>query len=300
MHKYRALLTLAPFLVVFMMASSCQNENKLISPNGSAQIQIALDFPAGPSESVLGKQLGTQAIDDVTISVLDAVTREVLINLQQLEIVFSEQFDTNVAQGELNIPLTGDFQTIEIIVFATDVSNNLFLSGKSNPTTLASGEIRQVPIIIALRAPNLVAHTGTVSASSVYQNSFPASLGIDFEFGTSWFSGGTVADGQESTYTWNAPSNTFISVCGIVNNTHHADAGLRTGYGFGTVTFQLYSGPNATGQLIFEETVDYPKNSALPFVKVAPLASGRSLRLNFHGPENQERGGFSELLIVSL
>ncbi len=289
-----------PWLTLLVgFAVGCGEKQDLINnPFMPAQIQVQLAFPdlsGGSSRS----GLSTQAIDNVEVSVIDVFTREVIVRLQQLEIVPDPLLGTNVAQGDLSIPITGDLQSFQILVFATDIASSVFLSGASN-LSLTPGEIRQVPVFIQLRAPTPISGSGTATASSLYQGgAFPAEFGVDLAFGTSWFSGGSVADGDTSTYTWTAGSDLFIAACAIFNNSENDNLSFRNGFGFGKVVFQVYSGPNATGTVLFQETVDYPRTAALPAVEVAPLITGRSIHLKLSGHENPDRAGFSELLIIS-
>jgi len=291
-------------IILFCMAlAGCQTHDNALTPRNPAKVQIQLQFPNSITDANGNRKKSPverpniEAIDDVAISVLEAGTGEVLINQQQLEISFSTELNTSVAKGDLSIPVSRDFQQFEIIVFAADAGQLVFLLGSTN-AILSPGEIKQVPIRVQLRAPNLIAPGGTATASSVFEDRFPASLALDFDFATSWFSRGSNSDGSTSTYTWNGPGSQFIAVCGIVNNTRNSDPAFRTGFGFGTVTFQVYSGPNATGDLAFEKTVPYPKTAEVPFVKVAPLVAGRSIKLLLQEHEAPNCGGFSELLIV--
>ena len=75
----------------------------------------------------------------------------------------------------------------------------------------------------------------------------------------------------------------------------HNIPNFQTGFGFQTVTFQVY---DSLGLMVYEETVDYPKT--LPVVRVSPFVSGRSIRLLLNEHENPDCGGFSELLVVAL
>ena len=90
----------------------------------------------------------------------------------------------------------------------------------------------------------------------------------------------------------------FIGTTGIINNSFHFNPSFQTGFGFAQVTFQVFSGPNGTGEIVFEQGVAYP--TILPVVRVAPLIQGRSIRLLLDGHEDPNCGGFSELLVVAL
>ncbi len=304
-HKhYIHLFFFALFLVSLLSFYSCEKNNQLVNPFETAKIEIKLVLPEGSQQSIYeyqGKDSNHSVqngqalnINDVQVSVLDSATQSVIIKKQQLTI------SGNSATGELNIPVTGARQTFIIIVFASDPVQLLFFVGSEN-IQLESGEERQAPVIIILGEPVLIASHGSPQVSSSFSEvNFAPELALDFDFSTSWFSAGSSVDGGTSTFTWTSAQDDFIASAGIVNNAENKSILLRSGYGFKTVTFQVFSGPNATGNLLFEETVDYPKSDPLPIATVAPLVTGRSIRLLLIEPENPARGGFSELLIVGM
>jgi hypothetical protein len=291
----------APLLLGICL--SCGNKTPLVDPFDSARVEIQLQFPDSvPSLKASPQRIdglaGMQAIGDVVISVIDAETREVILKEQQLEISFNQDFGTNVAAGSLSIPVVRDAQAFQVIVFAADVGNLIFLIGSAN-LNLTPGEIRQSPLLVALGVPDVVSQQGAATASSEFDANSPATAGIDFDFTTSWFSNGSL-DGSSSTYTWNAPGNIFMATCAIVNNAQHPNPALQSGLGFESILFQVFSDIDAGGTMVFEETVDYPQTIAVPFVKITPLTFGRSVRLTLQNPNNPQRGGFSELLIAQL
>lgn len=55
-----------------------------------------------------------------------------------------------------------------------------------------------------------IACEGSVEASSIYDSTHPASLGVDGDLGTSWLSAGPDADGK-STYVWTGVQEDFIA-----------------------------------------------------------------------------------------
>ncbi|MFQ5753448.1 MAG: hypothetical protein ACE5HI_15775, partial [bacterium] len=292
--------------VALLSFYSCEKKNQLVNPFEPAKIKVELIFPESVENStqkyenqvksaLFDKKLTSAlAFDNVTVSVLDSATRNIIINQQELTIT------GNVAEGELNIPVIGDRQSFIIIVFASDTEQLQFLVG-SESVQLEPGELRVAPGVIVLQLPTLLASRGSVQASSTFpEGNFAPQLAIDFDFSTSWFSAGQSVDGNTSTFTWTSSRDEFITSAGIVNNSNHFNPTYQSGYGFETVTFQVYSGQNATENLLFEETVDYPKSTQLPVASVAPFVQGRSIRLLLNNHENPERGGFSELLIVGM
>jgi len=165
--------------------------------------------------------------------------------------------------------------------------------------TLESGETRDQPVDILLQPATSIASAGTVNASSTFPlQGFGPTSAIDRNFGTSWFSAGPSVDGSSSTFTWTAPQQEFLGTIGIFNNQFHNNDLYRTDFGFQTVTFQVYDGPDASGTMLYEETVDYPKT--FPVVRVSPFVSGRFIRLLLNEHENPDCGGFSELLVVAF
>jgi len=274
----------------------CETNNRLVDPFPTAKVQIELVFPGQEQSTVhntaLTKGAGIQAFDDVKVSVLDSATQEVIVKQQALEI------SNNVARGELNIPVRGDQQTFTIIVFASNAQQLQFLVG-SNNVMLEAGEVHTEPLFIILDLPNLIAPPGAVRASTTLPDgSASPNQAIDFDFATSWFSDGAAESGNTSTFTWTSPQSDFIASVGIVNNAEHTVPAFRTGHGWQKVTVQVFTGPVATGEMVFEETVDYPGTGGLPVAVVTPLTSARSVHLIFDGPESPDFNGFSELLIV--
>ncbi|MFQ5603601.1 MAG: hypothetical protein ACE5HS_10065 [bacterium] len=313
LHKPFARLFLPAVLIFTVTAfNSCEKNRQLTSPFADARISLQLVFPdetkshlannleQAPESlhnksSLLAANTGNNALlafDDVRVSVLDSATNNVVIKEQVLTIA------NNRASGELSIPVTGEQQSFKILVTASDSQELLFLVGDAI-VTLLPGQFVEEPVFIILQAPNLVAPSGTVQASSTRSpGNFSPRLAVDFEFGTSWLSAGSSVDGSTSTFTWNGRQDDFFTAVGIVNNSRHTDPTYQNGFGFGTITFQVFSELSGKGEKRFEQTVPYPQSKDLPVVNVAPLATGRSIRLLLNEPQNPEAGGFSELLIV--
>ena len=58
-----------------------------------------------------------------------------------------------------------------------------------------------IPLPTATTAPVIITSEGSAQVSSTYSG-FPASLALDGSLGTSWFSAGSLADGNSSYYRW--------------------------------------------------------------------------------------------------
>jgi hypothetical protein len=132
---------------------------------------------------------------------------------------------------------------------------------------------------------------GAVSASSFFEG-FPAELAADGDFGTSWFS--NEADG--AVYTWTAFEDELIVGIHISNNELNLSEGLRTGFGFESLTVQVLDASNG---VVHEDTISL-EGTPDPDISLSPNVIGRSIQLRFEGPEAADRGGFSELSIEGI
>ena len=288
-------------LITLLLVASwmgCSSDKQLTGPPGSAQVSLNIQFAPSVAKQSFGYKIdnATQIIQEVTVSVLEAGSNAAVIKEQQLEINSTPQ--GRFAEGELSIPVREDGLSFNIVVFAGDPDNLLFFTGTAN-VTLESGETRDQPVNIFLQPATSIASGGTVNASSTFpQQGFGPTSAIDLNFGTSWFSGGPSVDGNSSTFTWTARQQEFLGTIGIFNNERHNNPAFQTGFGFRTVTFQVYDGPDGSGIMLYEETVDYPQT--FPVVRVSPFVSGRSIRLRLNEHEDPSCGGFSELLVVTL
>ena len=288
------------FLITLLLVATwmgCGLDKQLTGPAGSAQVSLNIQFAQSVAKQNFGHNIdnATRIIREVTVSVLEAGSNAVVIKEQRLDIVLID--GNRFAEGELSIPVRDESQPFIIVVFASDPDNLFFFVGTAN-VTLESGETHeQVDIILQLATS--IASGGTVNASSTFpQQGFEPTSAIDLNPGTSWFSGGASVDGSSSTFTWTARQQVFLGTIGIFNNERHTNTIYQTRFGFRTVTFQVYDGPDASGTMLYEETVDYPKT--FPVVRVAPFVSGRSIRLLLNEHENPDCGGFSELLVVAF
>jgi hypothetical protein len=133
---------------------------------------------------------------------------------------------------------------------------------------------------------------GAVQASTTYPG-YAAAAAVDGDVTSSWFSAGSQADGQDSTFTWHGLRDDLIASVTILSNADHATPDFRTGFGFESVTIQVL---DSAGALAFEETLALP-GTPDPHVTVKPGVVGRSVHLTFTGHEAPDCGGFAELQI---
>ncbi|MCI0555881.1 MAG: protein kinase [Anaerolineae bacterium] len=175
-----------------------------------------------------------------------------------------------------------------------DLNNAL---GTINETILPTSE---APVVSAdasatpIPEPNAeIASEGIVQASSIYDSNYPASLGVDGDLSTSWFSAGAVKGDGTPTYVWTGVQDDFIGSIELISNHEHQVVDFRTGYGFDSVTIQVL---DAQGNVVYEETANLD-GTPDPDVIVSPNVVGRSIQLIFTGGEAPDCGGFGELKI---
>ena len=130
---------------------------------------------------------------------------------------------------------------------------------------------------------------GSVVASSEFDASFPASLSVDGDLSTSWFS-----DGQSAIYTWSLPSDHCLDRLVLRSNAQHAEPSFREGFGFGSVTIAI---SNSDGEEVLSELqpLDGTPDPDLDLDLGGVL--GAQVVLSFSEPESIECGGFGELAI---
>jgi hypothetical protein len=142
--------------------------------------------------------------------------------------------------------------------------------------------------------PNtFVSAEGSVQASSIFSAEFPASLAVDGDRATSWFSAGPAADGGVSVFRWTGARDDVITSLAILSNAEHADASVRTGFGFESLTVQIL---DAGGAVVFEQTVSLG-GTPDPDITFTPNVVGREVVLSFTGHEDPTCGGISELQV---
>jgi serine/threonine-protein kinase len=133
---------------------------------------------------------------------------------------------------------------------------------------------------------------GAVQASTTYPG-YAAAGSVDGDVTTSWFSAGSQADGQDSTFTWQGLRDDLVADITLLSNAENATPEFRTGFGFEFVTIQLL---DSAGAIVFEETVALP-GTPDPHVTVHPGVVGRAVHLIFTGHEAPDCGGFAELQV---
>jgi hypothetical protein len=172
----------------------------------------------------------------------------------------------------------------------TDVNERILVPAES-PTQVAEASITPIP------EPNAeIASEGTVEASSSYDATFPASLAVDGDLSTSWFSAGAIKGDSNPTYVWTGEQDDFIASIDLISNREHQVVFFRTNYGFEEVTIQVL---DAQGNVVFEESASLD-GTPDPDVRVSPNVVGRSIRFIFTGGEAPDCGGFGELKIGAV
>ncbi len=284
-------MPIAFLLLGFMNA--CQPNHSLTEaffPQARFQVRLVLgsktEASSLPATTDLGRPASTAArIDTVKVTVLDSASRDIVIRNQVLPIV--ETPEGRFAEGVLQVPVEPPEQAFILLVQALSaVAQEPSLSGVQN-VTLQPGEV-------GLLVP--ITQEGRVQVSSVFGQGFGAELGVDGDPTTSWFSAGTQADGNTSTYTWTGQRDDRFILVRITNNSNHSVPQFRTGFGFETVTVQVL---NTSGRPTFEQTVPYPQPPTEATV-LTPLATGRAIRLLLNGHEDPTCGGLSELFVAAL
>lgn len=165
--------------------------------------------------------------------------------------------------------------------------NESILTSADTPTAVAQASATSIP------EPNAeIASEGTVEASSIYDSTFPASLGIDGDLSTSWFSAGPDADGTSS-FVWTGVQEDFIASIDLISNRENQVVEFRTGYGFEGATVQVY---DSQDNLVFEESFSLA-GTPDPDIRVTPNVVGQWIRFVFTGSEALDCGGFGELKV---
>ena len=134
---------------------------------------------------------------------------------------------------------------------------------------------------------------GTVGASTVFKG-YAAALAVDGSRATSWFSSGPEGPSQPTRYTWTAELPVCIRSITLQGNDLHSNPEFREGFGFGLVTIRVF---DSLSQVVFEEAHDLP-GSPDPEVESSLMdVVGTRVVLEFYGHENEDCGGFSELIV---
>jgi len=184
-----------------------------------------------------------------------------------------------------------DARSEEDLDAALNDVNQTMLPAPGSATIVAEASPTTIP------EPNAeIASEGTVEASSIYDATYPASLAVDGDLSTSWFSAGAIKGDSNPTYVWTGLQDDFIASIELISNREHRVVDFRTGYGFGGVTVQVL---DAQGNVVFEESASLD-GSPDPDVHVTPNVIGRSIRFIFTDGEAPDCGGFGELRIGAV
>ncbi|MGQ0618006.1 MAG: DUF6777 domain-containing protein [Acidimicrobiia bacterium] len=180
-----------------------------------------------------------------------------------------------------------------------------FSSDFSTDSSSSEGPITSDPVTTTTEVlPADVTSRGIVAPSSTFDQPdgfFPASLAVDGDVGTSWFSAGEFADGDTSTYTWSVDEPVPIVRIEVLSNARHDDPALRTGFGFVTMTIEVF---DVNGDRVYE-SADIPlAGTPDPDVSVeldigGSTVRGTEVRISLTGHEDPTCGGFSELRILT-
>jgi hypothetical protein len=293
-------------------AESCEDV-ELVVPIGANNAQAIIDWLPGMqalgmtpmSESI------QQAANDFTF---EPGRRNFIVLLSDGEETCGEDPGTAVTYlRELGIDfaihvigLDVNAQTAAQLKSISDAAGGIYYDARSeadldaaltnvNETMLPAGA-PPTPLVLASPTtvvPNAeIASEGTVDASSIYDSTFPASLGIDGDLSTSWFSAGPDADGT-STYVWTGIQEDFIASIDLISNRENQVVDFRTGYGFEWATVQVY---DAQDNLVFEESFRLP-GTPDPDIHATPNVVGQWIRFVFSGSEALDCGGFGELKV---
>jgi hypothetical protein len=168
--------------------------------------------------------------------------------------------------------------------------------GDRDATSSSSSSSSSASRSSSSQAPTDVTATGFVQASSVNGgDQFPASLAVDGDVTTSWFSAGA-SDGPTSTFTWDLPGSgqMTIDTVKIIGNAANSTPKFRRGFGFESVNVLVV---DLSGVAVFDATVDLG-GTPDPDVTVRPGRIGHEVVLIFHGHESRDCGGFAELQVL--
>lgn len=134
---------------------------------------------------------------------------------------------------------------------------------------------------------------GTVWASSVFGDQYPAPLSVDGDYGTSWLSAGVDLEGNPSFYRWTADEPRCIARIAVIGNGLHDNPEFREDYGYQSMIMRIYDADDAVvfqRMFILAGTPD-------PDAIAEPGVEGVRVELELVDHESFFCGGFSELEI---
>ena len=146
-----------------------------------------------------------------------------------------------------------------------------------------------------------ITNLGTVQAETTFDGSFQASLAVDGNLTTSWFSDGPDSDGSPTFFRWDRGADVCITRITYTGNGAHSNESFRAGFGFGEVTIRVL---DAGGQPVFSQVHNLDPNPAVPDPNLEiPTGGvmGQTVELLLLGHEsvNNDCGGFAELTVTS-
>jgi hypothetical protein len=198
--------------------------------------------------------------------------------------------------GLENFTDEGVIEIIDAVARATASSNfaGLAPAAAADLAELDASESRVVQATIEENRleDTVITQEGTVQASSVFGgNQFPATLAIDGNRQTSWFSDGEVG-GESETFQWMARQDNLIGSVTFQSNREHPQF---PGFGFGSLRVDVL---DAQGAAVFTSSLALP-GATDPDITVFPNVIGRTVLLTFTGHDDPSCGGFSELIVVA-
>ena len=139
-----------------------------------------------------------------------------------------------------------------------------------------------------------VATRGSATASSDTGGLYPASLAVDGDPTTSWFSSGSNHDGPVTTYTWTGPQNFHISSIAIIGNENNSIVAFRNGFGYASSEIQVF---NSAGTMTYDQKFAGP-GPASTDVHATVNATDQTVKVLLSGGQAADCGGFAELQIM--
>ncbi|MCA9709840.1 MAG: hypothetical protein KDK70_28630 [Myxococcales bacterium] len=135
---------------------------------------------------------------------------------------------------------------------------------------------------------------GTVWASSVFRDQYPASLAVDGDYGTSWMSAGLDLEGNPSLFEWTAAEPRCITRIAVIGNAMNDDPMLREQHGFESMILRIYDQDDG---VVFQRMLDL-SGSPDPDAIVQPEVTGVRVELELFDHEVFYTGGFGELEVA--
>lgn len=184
----------------------------------------------------------------------------------------------------------------------SDTANTASASGSSSNATTGQGSTSD-PTDASSESGSIgdceagldVTAMGTVVASSTFgDDEFPATLGVDGDAATSWFSAGPGRDKAPANFAWTLENPRCLGTLVLTGNGAHANPDFRELFGFEAVTVRVFLGE----ETVFE-TGESLRGTPDPTVTVElGDVVGDRVELELSGHEDAVCGGFAELQIT--